>query len=379
MPIRISGLASGLDTESIVGALVSAYSYKKDKYVKSQTKLSWKQDAWKSLNSKVYSLYTSVGTMRYDSNYSIKKAVASDSTKATCTATGSAVIGTQTLSISQLATTGYLTGGKLSSSVTASSTIASLGDIEFTEEVTDEDGKTTTKDLTGKINVTANGKTTAIEVGKSTTISDFVSKLNGAGVQASFDESNHRLFVSSKETGAENDFTLTPGDSLGLKSLSLMGLLTSDYGSDAETVKPYAKFDENGNYDSEATATDLKTRIFTIHNAYVELQTPKYTGDDLTEAQQLHNELYDKYYPIVNGVEGSEDSYEGALISYVESVMGSGFDWIQADAESVYEAVYSKIDITLGTDTSGVDISNDPKATKIAGADASIELLKSII
>ena len=54
MPIRLSGLASGLDTEAIVGALVSAYSYKKDKYVKAQTKLSWKQDAWKSLNSKVY-------------------------------------------------------------------------------------------------------------------------------------------------------------------------------------------------------------------------------------------------------------------------------------------------------------------------------------
>ena len=34
MPIRLSGLASGLDTEAIVGALVSAYSYKKDKYVK---------------------------------------------------------------------------------------------------------------------------------------------------------------------------------------------------------------------------------------------------------------------------------------------------------------------------------------------------------
>ena len=48
MPIRLSGLASGLDTEAIVGALVSAYSYKKDKYVKAQTKLSWKQDAWKT-------------------------------------------------------------------------------------------------------------------------------------------------------------------------------------------------------------------------------------------------------------------------------------------------------------------------------------------
>ena len=61
MPIRITGLASGLDTESIISALVSSYNYKTNKYKKAQTKLSWKQDAWKSLNTKIYSLYSSVG------------------------------------------------------------------------------------------------------------------------------------------------------------------------------------------------------------------------------------------------------------------------------------------------------------------------------
>ena len=34
MAIRISGLVSGLDTESLVSELVSAYSVKKDNYVK---------------------------------------------------------------------------------------------------------------------------------------------------------------------------------------------------------------------------------------------------------------------------------------------------------------------------------------------------------
>ena len=40
MPIRITGLASGLDTESIISALVSSYNYKTNKYKKAQTKLS---------------------------------------------------------------------------------------------------------------------------------------------------------------------------------------------------------------------------------------------------------------------------------------------------------------------------------------------------
>ena len=51
MAIRVSGLISGLDTDSIVQELVSAYSTKKDKYVKAQTKLEWKMDAWKSMES----------------------------------------------------------------------------------------------------------------------------------------------------------------------------------------------------------------------------------------------------------------------------------------------------------------------------------------
>ena len=40
MPIRITGLNSGLDTESIISALVSSYSYKTNKYKKAQTKLA---------------------------------------------------------------------------------------------------------------------------------------------------------------------------------------------------------------------------------------------------------------------------------------------------------------------------------------------------
>ena len=48
MPIRLTGLASGLDTETIISALVSSYNYKTNKYKKAQTKLSWKQDAYQS-------------------------------------------------------------------------------------------------------------------------------------------------------------------------------------------------------------------------------------------------------------------------------------------------------------------------------------------
>ena len=54
MAIRISGINSGLDTESLVKELVSAYSLKKENYDKQLTKQEWIMKKWGDVNSKVY-------------------------------------------------------------------------------------------------------------------------------------------------------------------------------------------------------------------------------------------------------------------------------------------------------------------------------------
>ena len=71
MPIRLSGINSGLDTDALVKELVSAYSLKTEKYTKQQTKIEWKQEAWKNLNAKIYGLYTSASNLRFDSSYNL--------------------------------------------------------------------------------------------------------------------------------------------------------------------------------------------------------------------------------------------------------------------------------------------------------------------
>ena len=182
MPIRITGLNSGLDTEAIISALVSSYNYKTNKYKKAQTKLSWKQDAWKTLNTKIYSLYSSVGNLKLSSAYNLKSTTVSDTTKATVTASNTAPSGTQSLNIISVAQAGYLTGGQLDGSVSTSTTLAELG-------YTGGDGK---------INLTkGDGTTTSIEVTQGTTVGSFIASLKDAGVSANFDATNHRIFVSS--------------------------------------------------------------------------------------------------------------------------------------------------------------------------------------
>lgn len=216
MAMRVSGINSGLDTDSIVQELVSAYNTKTEKYQKEQTKLSWKQEIWKGLNTKVYSLYNNVGKLRFSSAYSTKKTTSSDTTKATVSASSNAVNGTQKLHVLATAQSGYLTGGKLS----------------LREEVTDADGTTKLQDVKGavkaetklselgftgdeaslNINTTdedGNAVTKTVSLTKDSTVQDVVNALKDNGLNASFDANNGRIFVSSKNTGKAADFSLS--------------------------------------------------------------------------------------------------------------------------------------------------------------------------
>ena len=69
--MRLTGLMSGMDTESIIQQLVSAKQTKVDDAKKAQTKLEWKQTAWKELNTKIKNLQSKyISTMRFSTAYS---------------------------------------------------------------------------------------------------------------------------------------------------------------------------------------------------------------------------------------------------------------------------------------------------------------------
>lgn len=55
MAIRMSGMISGLDTESIVKSLMETQQAKKTKIESKKQKLEWKQEIWSGLNTKMYS------------------------------------------------------------------------------------------------------------------------------------------------------------------------------------------------------------------------------------------------------------------------------------------------------------------------------------
>lgn len=225
-PIRMSGMVSGMDTEALVSAMVMNYTEKKNKYSKAQTKLQWKQEAYSTVNSKVYSLYNKVSAFRFTSAYNMKTTKVSDPTKATITAGAKAVNGTQTLQINKTAKSGYVTGAELKKGTTEDTKLSELG---FTGSST--------------ITVRVGNTNKDIAVSGDMKISELVESLNKSGVKASYDAKNLRMFVSAAETGVENDFSLTSSDANGLMALKAVGLSLKSDANDATYLKTasYAK------------------------------------------------------------------------------------------------------------------------------------------
>ena len=248
MPIRMSGLQSGLDTETLVSALVSGYTLQKDNMVKAQTKLQWKQDSWKAMNKSIYSFYSGkLSAARLSKTYNAKSASVSDSTKAKVTAGAEAVNGTQTLEIKELASTGYLTGGVVSAKDDKGNSVKADGSTKLSA---------ITGLTSGTITVSAEGKNKDITLTEDMTVNQFVVQLKDAGLNANFDANNQRFFISSKTSGADHDFTITASDANGLTSLQKMGLFTLN---DTET-KEYEKW---AAYATDTAALDeLKQSVY---------------------------------------------------------------------------------------------------------------------
>ena len=242
MAIRITGSASGLDTDAMVQELVKAYDEKGKTYTKNRTKTEWKQEAWATLNTKIKSFYSKyAANMRFSDAYVKKATTCSDSSKASIVASANAVNGTQNLKINNLAKAAYLTGGELKkdkdgNAVTKDTTLSQLGvlDSGSASKITIQQGtQSETSSYTGSKDFTIDGDMTLADVAK---------LIGEAGYSANFDEGTGRFFVSSKESGEANNFDLT-GDAGVLAGLGLAGenAVKLD-GEDAEIELNNAKF-----------------------------------------------------------------------------------------------------------------------------------------
>lgn len=325
--MRLSGLISGMDTESIIQELVSAKQTKVDNTKKAQTKHEWKQDAWKSLNTKLKNLQSKyVANLRFSSSYMKKTTKVSNSSAVSVITGEDAVNGVQELSVKQLAKTAYLTGGKVQAGAEGKKWDA----LTKISDVMGADFKA------GDITFTTGGKTVDIEVTEDTTISDFLSKIKASGLNANFDAGQQRFFISAKQSGADCNFSMTTDNVGGAKILAALGLQVS-LKDDPDSLKQYQEYASYYNEnDKDATIAEMRSLI----DGDIATQTQNYL-DRYKNLVKLKKEAEDK----ITELKKDSDKNEAAIKAQEES--------LAAYEKEMKDITDSYIDITTATGDDG--------------------------
>lgn len=332
MAIRLSGMVSGMDTESLVSALVSSYKLKKDNLVKAQTKLSWKQEKWKTMNTSIYGFYSGkLSSARFSTSYNLKTSTVSNDKYAKVSASSSAVSGTQRLKVNQLAATGYLTGGK----------ITATGESKVT-------GSTKLSDIIGNANGSISVKTSSgtknIDITEDMNVSQFTAKLKEAGLNANFDEANGRFFISAKESGKDNDFSLVANNDNGLTALKKLGIYTVNDTDKAEYTRLASLVEGSGEYNAELESMYTSINAKDTAKTYADKYNAAKEQLDILAANDtvlIDKDATDKSQALKDAIDALRDKTSHMLDDYSEYYKvkkdADGKEVKDSDGKLVYE------------------------------------------
>lgn len=254
--MRIAGLASGLDVDSIVKELMSARRQPLNKLNQQKTLLEWQREQYREINIKLVDLRNNKLF-----NYGLDSAI--NAKKITVTVSGGDAVsakastgstpGTITIEAQELATTAYARSVTGIGNVDTSKTLAELktaGIIDYTT------------DGSGNIAFEINGE--PITLNENTdTLATMVSKINSsaANVNVFFDSNTGKMSISSKQTGAGSIVL----DDLTSGFLANFDLTDTKAGTDARVII-------NG------IETTRSSNIFSVNGVEITLKAQSPTG-----------------------------------------------------------------------------------------------------
>ena len=212
MPITATGIGSGLDVESLVAQLVLAEVRPKEvRLDRTEAAYQAQISAYGSIKGATSSFQTAAQAAADPATYQAKTTSVSDYTKLSTSATSSAVEGSYSLTVTDLAQTHSLataSGYASTSSAVGTGTLTiSIGTTSYTA-ATDTYNSFTQKTGTSAVEVTIDSS--------NNTLAGLRDAINGstAAVTASiiYDGSNYQLALAAKNSGAENSIAITADD-----------------------------------------------------------------------------------------------------------------------------------------------------------------------
>ncbi|WP_027218211.1 flagellar filament capping protein FliD [Butyrivibrio fibrisolvens] len=303
MPIRITGMNSGLDTESIITALTQRHQDRLDTAKNDQKKLTWKQDKWKELNKKVTAFYNgALSSMRLSSAYT-KKTTTSSNASAVSVITGEGAMETaQTLEVKKLAKAAYLTGKEV--------TVGEGGSRATKDTTIEELGLSAGDKLKFKIGTGEASETLEVTLEAGDSISKVLSRLkeattdSGANLNFNYDENNGRFYVAAKATGEAASFDLI-SDSESSAAMKALGFEKKEDGSNY-IEGTSAQIVLNGEtYDSDTNTFEINGLTITANEvaSNITLTTKQDTSgifDNIKKLISEYNDLMKEFATLYN-------------------------------------------------------------------------------
>ncbi|QXE03451.1 flagellar hook-associated protein 2 [Terribacillus sp. DMT04] len=202
--MRVGGLASGMDTDSLVEQLMNAERQKLYKMEQEETKLNWQQDSYREINTSLSKLDDSILDMKLSTTYN-NKSTSITGSGVTATASSSSANGTYSISVEKVATAAI----NYSLQPIASADFdpdAPIEGQEFTNtaEITNDD--LTFSFTTFNEDGIEQDPPHQITFEKSDSLNDILKKItdSDAGVRAFYDGESRKVILEKKDTGDFN-------------------------------------------------------------------------------------------------------------------------------------------------------------------------------
>lgn len=302
--LRIGGLASGMDIDTIVSDMMKAERIPLDKLLQKKTTFEMQRDEYRSINTKLSTFDKYLfDNFTLSSNFNKKTVEISNPNLISATATSAATGSLSIESVSQLATAARQVGDKIAAtgSTKMSALTPSVGGTTISLKAIQADG-------------TIAAEATNIDIKATDTIDEVVSKINGsnAGVTALFE--NGQLSITAKNTGDIKDgpeIQITAGLDV-FKSLGV----SVPVGTDPNIPYDLASSGTNAIFKVNGIETERSTNNFTISGYNLTLKStfnePSATSNvgavQLTASTDVNSmvdkvkEFVEKYNELISGM-----------------------------------------------------------------------------
>ncbi|MDD4343674.1 MAG: flagellar filament capping protein FliD [Eubacteriales bacterium] len=314
--IRFGGIASGIDTESIIKQMMDIERTKVDRVSQQKQVSLWKQEQFRSINSKLanfvidaklsFGLATTtasgslLGTNRNAMTW-VKKAVSTNESAVSVSASAGATNGSYNVKVNSLASNWSAASSAALGSAEDKTSLASQFSLDAADNI----------NFTIETN---NGSFTFDKSAGDTSISEMVKEINAAdlGVTAIYDAGADRFFLQTSNTGAENTIMITDNSTKafiagGESTLKLQHEVSGVYEA-VGNAKEYGGKDANIDFGA-ATGITFSSNDFTLNNINFSLKDTTATSfqvnvsADIDSAFDKIKEFVDNYNKIVDEID----------------------------------------------------------------------------